>query len=481
MTTFIKKYSPIKILILLFFINCFLFVVSCVTSSSKDKASFSGNVVLQGSTDNNGVNISIYKPVELDTTIVRINRDYPNIGVYINQETEFDHRTQSPIKSITTNPDGSFIINDIEPGIYHVVCQKEGWGWKYLLNTSINNHKINNSISLSKEIIIPNEEFGSTISNTLTVEEDQHLVINNNITFMPGSSLVLHSGAVVRIKNNKSVTCYGNATIGDSEEKYIKIISEDEDPFNKLSFYNGLVKIKNAIIDHGNRLLEFNQNNLDINHLILKNGLDGIVINESNGIISNVVLKQSVQDFGISLQRSNSIEIKKSIFLNSTGVRLDQSSPSIKNNVFLNCNNNAIYLFNSALPNIFYNDFLNIHNEAIRISALSHPVIKYNNFYTPNGVSITRNANQSGHSTATINYNNFKTNQYAIKITYTSQMSNNVNGEYNYYYSTDYNYIYNDLIIDRNDYGDEYIIGIINIDPILTSRYIHSGANENIE
>ena len=48
-----------------------------------------------------GVTVSLYAPVELpvesrmpaaDTALVRINQEYPNIGVQISQETEFDQR-----------------------------------------------------------------------------------------------------------------------------------------------------------------------------------------------------------------------------------------------------------------------------------------------------------------------------------------------------------------------------------------------------
>lgn len=81
------------------------FLITCSTSTNSDKqVVFSGTVTLEGETDFSGVTVSLYNPVELDpsnsrtgqskgrtgTVLVRINREYPNIGVQISQETEFD-------------------------------------------------------------------------------------------------------------------------------------------------------------------------------------------------------------------------------------------------------------------------------------------------------------------------------------------------------------------------------------------------------
>jgi len=84
-------------LILITLSSLILFTCSSPNSSG-DKVTFSpmknsgqaGTVTLEDTTDFSGVTVSLYEPVELDTALVRINEKYPNIGVQISQETEFD-------------------------------------------------------------------------------------------------------------------------------------------------------------------------------------------------------------------------------------------------------------------------------------------------------------------------------------------------------------------------------------------------------
>jgi len=95
----VKKYKKEKSqrfnifnLISTLILNLFVFIlVSCSPTSTDDKkVTFSGTVTLEDTTDYSGVTVFLYKPVELDTALVRINQEYPNIGVHISQETEFD-------------------------------------------------------------------------------------------------------------------------------------------------------------------------------------------------------------------------------------------------------------------------------------------------------------------------------------------------------------------------------------------------------
>ena len=114
-----------------------LFIISCTTSPSSPKSSLSGSVQLSGAVDFSGVTIAVYNLAYLDTTIVRINTEYPHIGVIISQETEFDHRLQSPVKVTQTDASGNFKLTDIRPGKYNIAFLKEGYSLKYLYNVSL--------------------------------------------------------------------------------------------------------------------------------------------------------------------------------------------------------------------------------------------------------------------------------------------------------------------------------------------------------
>ena len=72
-----------SVLSFVIFILSFL-LTTCSTSTNSDKqVVFSGTVTLEGETDFSGVTVSLYNMVELDTTLVRINQEYPNMPIFI--------------------------------------------------------------------------------------------------------------------------------------------------------------------------------------------------------------------------------------------------------------------------------------------------------------------------------------------------------------------------------------------------------------
>ena len=120
--------------IYLFFLST---IIACSSTTEISKGELSGVVNLEGLEDHSGIIVALYDLAYLDTTITRINNQYPQIGVKINQHTEFDHRLQSPVKYTETDVDGSFEITKIPTGNYSIVAMKAGWGFKYLYEIEI--------------------------------------------------------------------------------------------------------------------------------------------------------------------------------------------------------------------------------------------------------------------------------------------------------------------------------------------------------
>ena len=88
---------------------------SCSSPTSTPKGNLTGVVHLEGQSNQSGIIVAIFELSYLDTIIVRINNEYPHIGVHINQHTEFDHRFQSPVKFTETDiSDLIFDKNDVE-------------------------------------------------------------------------------------------------------------------------------------------------------------------------------------------------------------------------------------------------------------------------------------------------------------------------------------------------------------------------------
>jgi len=63
----------------LFLLTFDFFLLNCSKKPTEpdNTVTFSGKVTLEGQTDHSDVTIALYKPVELDTALVRINKQYP--------------------------------------------------------------------------------------------------------------------------------------------------------------------------------------------------------------------------------------------------------------------------------------------------------------------------------------------------------------------------------------------------------------------
>ena len=111
------------------------FAVSCTKSPTEPKTgTLTGTVYLEGQTDHSGITVALYQLAELDTTILRYNREYPNVGFPISQATEFEHKLGEVVAEAKTKQDGSFEIAGVEEETYNFVAEKAGFGWKYLYN-----------------------------------------------------------------------------------------------------------------------------------------------------------------------------------------------------------------------------------------------------------------------------------------------------------------------------------------------------------
>ena len=166
-------------------------------TETEEGITISGTVTLEGETDHSGVTISLYKPIELDTALVRINQEYPNIGVQISQETEFDHRDYTPIKSTISNSSGNWSITIEKDDGFFIVAEKEKFGWMYNLNTD---EKKNVNFEL-KNIIEIN---ASNIFNDYIFESGRHYVISGLTTFN-NINIIMEKNCVIRINEATSI------------------------------------------------------------------------------------------------------------------------------------------------------------------------------------------------------------------------------------------------------------------------------------
>ncbi len=237
------KNKQIILFLSLIILHYTLFIIGCSNPSESSKALFR-YYFLEEEEDHSGIKVAIYALAYLDTTIVRINSEYPHIGVIINQHTEFDHRLQSSLYQTTTSADGAFKIKDIPSGRYNFVASKSGWGFRYLYEVeiskgenSLNNYKFSilnsqlpeenqhiefqsnskssNAVILSgvegsklEELrsditLYPETALSGNVEGEHIFESHHHYVIEDHTSFVPGSRLEIQPGAVIRINHGK--------------------------------------------------------------------------------------------------------------------------------------------------------------------------------------------------------------------------------------------------------------------------------------
>ena len=196
------------VLILAFLCN------SCSTNANK--GTISGTVILVNDTDNPslnpvdyaGVTVALYKTAELDTTLVRINQQYPQIGVQITQETEFDHRNFNPLKVTTTDAVGKFSFPSLTPGDYNVVIWKNEWGIRYICSVKAIENENNNIGNIE---LYPATYYNSTIvSEPTTFKSDHSYFILTDVNFT--SSVEFQPRAQIFINPTCMVKFYGAIT-----------------------------------------------------------------------------------------------------------------------------------------------------------------------------------------------------------------------------------------------------------------------------
>ncbi|MCP4413710.1 MAG: hypothetical protein GY808_14210, partial [Gammaproteobacteria bacterium] len=173
-------------------------------------------VTLEGETDHSGVKVALYRPVVLDTALVRINQQYPNIGVQISQETEFDHREHSPLYSTNTNASGAWKIEDVTPGTYNVVAEKDSFGWQVEYEKQTGNAQFD----LYKNILLT-----SMSNSTYTFESGRCYIISMDVYLQDMTTLNFEANSKIIFTANNDLEV-NNSTLSFPSAGWVHITSD---------------------------------------------------------------------------------------------------------------------------------------------------------------------------------------------------------------------------------------------------------------
>lgn len=415
-----------RVLILIIMTVCF-FLVGCNSCSTNPKTgSISGKVILINDTGNpqqdpvdfSGVTVAVYELAQLDTSLVRLNHKYPQSGIPINQETEFDHREFDPITTVTTDAEGIFIIENLNAGEYNVVTTKEGWSVKYVYSVLVNE---------GSEVSLPNiQMYGAIyisqfVADPIIFKTDRMYVFSEDTNVY--GDVQIEAGSHMVVTPGKTARFYGNISCPDAGwwrvDTYYSIYStqminiEHANYYYALIFYNASCTVKNMLACHAENAIIVNSEIVALNHCYFKNNGLSVEVSQANTTISNTVFKSG---YGIAVRArpfGNPVSINHSIFAyNSTGIDLISQSSIIENCYFLN--NDRAVVSQESHGSIQHCEF-DRNNFDISIATSCYNVV-YNDFYYSTYKSVVPGSFSQTEQTIVNNNNFFATDDVFISI-----------------------------------------------------------------
>ncbi|MDD5689377.1 MAG: hypothetical protein PHQ76_03750 [Caldisericia bacterium] len=420
-----RSYILISLIVLILAFLC----NSCSTNANK--GTISGKVILfndipdlfiDNPIDFSGVTVALYKTAELDTTLVRINQQYPQIGVQITQETEFDHRNFDPIKVVTTDADGKFSFPSLSAGNYNLVLWKTDWGIRYICSVRAEEKENNNLGTIE---LYPATSYDSPLVNEPTIFKSDHsyfvltdVNFMSSVEFQPRTQIFINPtcmlkfyGAVITPEFTSSQDMW-KITSGKEIYSTSQVTMDFDGYYSTVNFYGDQVNIKSGVVRYGSNgistiniinnsinnmvfrncgiALTINQGNLDVEYLICSNcentGLQytANVGTNFNVSIARCIFKNIIQR-GVSIEGADNCNINNCYFYNNSdrSINLMRSNSMINNNEF-NLTYYYIYCHRGCLHNeIHFNNFFNSNRGINLRGAINN--LNNNNFYGLSG------------------------------------------------------------------------------------------------
>jgi len=405
-----------------------IFAFLCNSCSTKtNKGTISGTVTLfndipdyyiENPMDFSGVTVALYKTAVLDTTLVRINQQYPQIGVQITQETEFDHRNFKPLKVTTTDAIGKFSFPSLTPGDYNLVIWKNEWGIRYICSVKAIEKEDNN---IGNIVLYPEIIYNSTIVSEPTIFKSDHsyfiltdVNFTSSVEFQPRTQIFINPACIVKFYGAVTTPEFTypkdmwKITSGKEIYSTSPVIMDVDCYYSGANFYGGEINLRAGIVRYGSSSIStFNINLNDISYMIFRNCISAITIDQ--GTVSAAYLVISDCNGGLlstfNPETNFSVSIYRCIFNhnNLRAISIDRAANYNISNCYFNNNKGYNIRAISCGGIISHNNFNPGDSHIIGGTKAANNIndIYYNNFY-----KATTNIFPSG-SSVNINNNNF--------------------------------------------------------------------------
>lgn len=458
-----KENSRTKIIPWLMVVMLLFSLAACKESTTPQEGSVLGSVVLENQADHSGVTVQLFVSNVVPEDIRVISNSYQQLEIQPDDELFFDHRYYSPIQTVGTNANGEYSFDDVPYGDYIIALYKDGWGFKYLYNISLDDDAV---VVGTKATLSPVYVFPVYITEDLYLSQGKTYLINQNSYLPTGKSIIIEDDANLMISPGVKLTVEGILDIKDLNPMPTFITTSDKIYDSGVPSYGGTIEIMSTA--QFSRLSGCKVHRLANGFVLGKSDVEivnssfrdcsiGVFLsNVSNyALSSNIVLDCLNNLPAISTQQTNSMSIERNLFWsNYHSVSIDFSNDVlVQNNYFSGGFTQLSSVFQSVVlvkHNIFTNGQRNVSN-----ASKSNMTLEYNDISGETCVYLGSgdyNTLQQGWTRA--NYNNISAITFAVRADsryYHPDEFYPLDFTNNYWDTTDVDEI-NTLIWDYNDY-----------------------------
>jgi len=444
---------------------------SCSNSSNNPSSdgSIVGFAIRSDVLNYSGITVRLYHQISGDPVVVAVLNQYYNIGFALTQSCMFDHRTQTELRTTTTDNTGRYAFSELSNGAYAVVAEDSGYGYRYELELFVNGTETRPESTL---VLYPIEESPSQITANTTWYSGHHYRITDNVTVAPGAQLTIEKDTFVRMGDFAGLDIQGTLySVGDPNE-FIRWIRDDPSlPWNQISLLgSGQNQVEWNLFDGGIVGLQCYQSNLNLSRSLFRNftGNGAAFDHIPNAQVESCLFLNNI--VGLSCTYVDSGMIRYNLFSNNTtGLKCENYSyPTVQMNWIGYCDEGIYlqYLYQPGACLITHNQIEHCSSSGIRVSGSTFATITYNEI-TSDSIGIRIRPLVGSASSPIINHNNItNVGKYSVELVLAVNTLD-IDADSNWWGTTNYNNI-DALIYDHNDIENSATGFVIYI-PILQS------------
>jgi hypothetical protein len=461
----IKRSHLLPALAILAIFPLLMMFSACDSSTSPKTGTLSGRVVLVNDTENpeldpvdfSGVKVVLYEQSETDTTLVRLNTIYSDMGTEYGSNTNFDHRYAKRVLETETAANGEFELSSIQPGNYNLVLISERWSYRYIYDCHV---AADQELDLGQVDLYPirfiassiHEEFVFQTNHTYVFEYDTTIV--PNVTIESEATLLVSEGCTLRFYGDVNCPVSGKWRV-DSIHGFLStesVIVDPDEYFSGINLYGEGKEIRNLTIQHGANTIWTTASNTVLSDCFIGNSGNGLSCNNTNIVLDNVTFYKisgmATQVVGLEEE----CIITKCIYLDCyNGISVYTLGDTTVSGCYFVRNHYAIKTASSH-GNISHSDFLdNYYHIFMERSSF---VVSYNNFFFCRYISVYPGSIGTNDQSIVNNNNFFETEYMFISLragapSYTNVIED-LDAKNNYWGVVDID----EFLLDENDNED---------------------------